>query len=208
MKNIKLKILESAKALFNKKGVSNVSIREISREIGISHSNLMYHFPDKNALIDSLHQQILTAAIQLNQEIGDQENTLKSIFISTISGFDIIYDYRFFMLDFNLILKENYELHKQIKEIELLRFKMYEEKIIKMIKEKIIREEVYTNEYKDFITLLRVYSDYWVLSSQVYEQNPQLTIKKYVKLFLLNFYPYLTKGGRDNFDSLVAEFKL
>lgn len=208
MKDIKPKILEKAKKLFNDKGVAHVSIREISREVGISHSNLIYHFKDKNALLTSLHQQILTSAIQLNQEISTEENTLNSLFISTLKGFEIIYDFRFFMIDFNLIMRENKQLHNQIKEIEKLRFKMYEEKISKMIDENLIRKETYEKEYEHFITLIRVFSDYWVSSSQIYEENPQLSIKKYARLFLTYFYPYLTKRGKKSFDDLLSVFDL
>ncbi len=203
MEDIKLKILDKAKELFNNKGVSNVSIREISREVGISHSNIIYHFKDKNVILNSLHQQILITAIELNQEISKEENTLKSLFISTFKGFDIVYDFRFFMIDFNLIMKENRELHQQIKEVEILRLKMYKEKITKMITEKTLRNEIYKNEYEDLIIQLRVFSDYWVSSSQVYEVNPQLSIKKYARLFLRHFYPYLTQNGRKKFDKLI-----
>lgn len=208
MKKIKLRILEEAKKLFNDRGVSNVSIREISREVGISHSNLIYHFKDKNALLSGLHQQILTAAIQLNQEVSGEEDTLRSIFISTLKGFDIIYDFRFFMIDFNFILKDHKELHDQIKEIESLRFKMYMEKIIKMTEENTLREEIYESEYENFITLLRVYSDYWVSSSHIYDDNPQNSVKKYARLFLTHFYPYLTRNGREKFDKLLLAFGL
>jgi len=208
MKDIKSKILEEAKKLFNDKGVAHVSIREISREVGISHSNLIYHFKDKNVLLTSLHDQILASAIQLNQEISTEENTLKSVFISTLKGFEIIYDFRFFMIDFNLIMRENQELHTQIKAIEQLRYEMYEEKITKMIAEEIMRKEAYAHEYDYLIAQIRVFSDYWVSSSQVYEEHPQLSIKKYARLFLTYFYPYLTEKGRKSFDELRSVFGL
>lgn len=208
MKNIKLKILQKAKELFNNKGVANVSIREISREINISHSNLIYHFKSKNAILDSLHQQILDSAIQLNKEIAIEENILKSLFISTIKGFEIIYDYRFFMIDFNLIMRENQPLHQQIKEIEKLRFTMYEEKIKLMMHQDIIRKEDFESEYSFLINQIRIFSDYWVSSSEVYEKNPSLSVKKYSKLFLLLFYPYLTEKGKKSFEELLFEFGL
>ncbi|MEM6685355.1 MAG: TetR/AcrR family transcriptional regulator [Bacteroidota bacterium] len=208
MKNIKSKILEAAKKCFNDKGVAHVSIREISREVGISHSNLIYHFKDKNALLTSLHAQILASAIQLNQDISTEENILKSLFISTLTGFEIIYDFRFFMVDFNLIMRENKELHTQIKSIEKLRFEMYEEKIIQLIEADMMRKEALAHEYEYLITQIRVFSDYWVSSAQVYEEQPQLCIKKYVRLFLTYFYPYLTEKGRRSFDALLSEFGL
>ncbi|MBC8883074.1 TetR/AcrR family transcriptional regulator [Flavobacterium piscinae] len=208
MENIKLKILDQAKKLFNDKGVSNVSIREIAREIGISHSNLIYHFKDKNLLLTHLHQQILDAAVEINREISKEENTLKSVFISTVKGFKIIYDFRFFMIDFNSILLENKELHQQIKEIEAFRYNLYEVKIAKMIDEEIFRNEVYKNEYADLISQIRIFSDYWVSSSQVYEQYPQSSIKKYARLFLCHFRPFLTPKGHKMFIQLLSEFEL
>ena len=208
MKNVKQKILKKAKELFNDKGVANVSIRQISRELGISHSNLIYHFKSKNALIDSLHQQILDAAILLNQDIKTEKNTLKGLFISTIKGFEIIYDFRFFMVDFNLIMRENSDLHRQIKEIEKLRFLMYRDTINVMIDEGVLRKEEYNSEYKLLIIQIRIFSDYWVSSSQIYEENAKLAIRKYARLFLTLFYPYLTLKGKKNFNELVLNFDL
>lgn len=208
MENIKSKILDKAKKLFNDKGFANVSIREIAREVGISHSNLMYHFKDKNVLMNHLHQQILNAAVEINKDISKEENTLKSLFISTVKGFEIIYDYRFFMIDFNSILLENKELHQQIKEIEAFRSKLYEVKITKLINDEVFRNELYKNEYEDLITQIRIYSDYWVSSSQIYEQNPQSSIKKYVRLFLCHFRPFLTVKGQIIFNQLLSEFEL
>lgn len=208
MKNIKHKITKKAKELFNQKGVANVSIREISREVGISHSNLIYHFKDKNKLLHVLHQQILESAILLNNKTKKEENTLKGLFISTLKGFEIIFEFRFFMIDFNLILRENKVLHQQILEIESLRFSMYQEKIDTLVSENIMREQQFSFEYSSLIEQIRIFSDYWLSSAQVYETNPNLCVKKYAKLFLLLFYPYLTKKGKVNFNLLLLEFQL
>ena len=208
MKKTKENILSKSKELFNLKGVANVSIREISRELKISHSNLIYHYKDKNAILDALHHQILASAVLINQEIADEKDALKSLFLATIRGFEIIYDYRFFMIDFNLIMRENEPLHTQIKEIESFRGKMYEEKIQALIQTGDMRTEEFDSEYTHFIKLIRVYSDYWVSSAEVYEENAGVWVKTYVRLFLTLFYPYLTPQGKRNFDSLLDFYQL
>ena len=144
----------------------------------------------------------------MDKEISKEDNALKSLFISTVRGFEIIYDYRFFMIDFNLILSENKELHQHIKEIEVFRFKLYEARIAKMIGEEIFRNEMYKNEYEDLIIQIRIFSDYWVSSSQIYEENPQLSIKKYAMLFLCHFRPFLTLEGHKMFNQFLSEFEL
>ncbi|MGB0886904.1 MAG: TetR/AcrR family transcriptional regulator [Vicingaceae bacterium] len=205
MKNIKEKILNKSKELFNKYGVANVSIREIARELGISHSNLIYHFKDKNVVLIALHKEILESAISLNIGTDCKISSLESLFISTLDGFKVLLEYRFFMIDFNHILRENKELHQHIIEIELLRYSMYEERINKMISEGLIRESKYYNEYFDLIKQIRVFSDYWLSSAQIYEEDLTLSRKKYARLLLLMFYPYLTKIGVNNFEKLLVE---
>ena len=208
MENIKEAILSKAKELFNQNGVANVSIRMIARELQISHSNLLYHFKDKNSILNALHQEILESAVNINTEIKYEENALKSLFISTLKGFEVLVDYRFFMIDFNYILRENQVLHQRILEIETLRQSMYAEKINLMISQKILRNKHYDSEFLDLIKQIRIFSDYWLSSAQVYENKVALSIKKYARLFLLLFYPYLTKHGKANFDKLLIAFDL
>lgn len=44
--------------LFSKKGYKAVSIREISKQVGIKESSIYYHFTNKQAIMDSLLQKI------------------------------------------------------------------------------------------------------------------------------------------------------
>jgi len=208
MKKIKETILLKAKELFNDRGTANVSIREIARALGISHSNLIYHFKDKNTLIDVLHRQILERAIALNQEVVKEKNVLKGLFFSTVKGFEVLQEYRFFMVDFNYILSQNQTLHQEILKIEVLRNTMYQDRIDVLIADKIMRKSLFPDEYTNLINQIRVFSDYWLSSAQVYETDPKTSTAKYAKLFLFLFYPYLTEKGRLDFYDLLEAFNL
>ena len=48
------RILAHARHAFNERGVMNVGIREIARDLDLSPGNLSYHFPTKEALIVAL----------------------------------------------------------------------------------------------------------------------------------------------------------
>ncbi|MEM6642399.1 MAG: TetR/AcrR family transcriptional regulator [Bacteroidota bacterium] len=206
MRETKKKILETARVLFNEKGVANVSIRMISRELGLSHSNLIYHFKDKNAVIELLHQQILEAAIALNASIKEDNNTIKMLFESVDQGFRIIYDYRFFMIDLNLIMRENPGLHSKFLEIEQLRYSMYKSKIESLIAAGIMKAESSYRNYDYLIKQIRIISDYWLSSAQIYESGEKVDfiVSSYGNLLKHLFYPYLTQKG----ESIVDELRM
>ena len=103
MKKTKRNILQTAKKLFTEHGVANVSIRQIAAEMKISHSNLIYHYKNKQALLEGLHQQLLEAAMEINQNFHQAEKMVRALYESTQTGFRVLYDFRFFMIDLNYI---------------------------------------------------------------------------------------------------------
>ncbi len=55
--DIRQKILDTAKKLFNEKGFNSVSTQEIAHELGISKGNLTYHFHKKEEIIEAIIKQ-------------------------------------------------------------------------------------------------------------------------------------------------------
>lgn len=200
MKSTKDKILDVAHELFTKHGIAKVSLRKIAAAIGISHSNLIYHFKTKNEVIIQLHERILAAAIEENQKLQLTENSILNLMESTYTGFKILYDYRFFMMDLNFIMRENEILHKRFVEIESLRYQMYETVIDKMIENGLMRKAEFEKEYNLLIQTIRIFSDFWLASSEIYDtETPNIIIKNHVRLLLNLFYPYLTESGKLQF---------
>jgi AcrR family transcriptional regulator len=58
MKPTKQRILDAAVELYNKKGVNNVTLRDIAAELGISSGNLAYHFPNQDFIIEAVFRQM------------------------------------------------------------------------------------------------------------------------------------------------------
>ena len=57
--NTKEKILNASLKLYNSKGVSNVSLRAIADEVGISVGNLQYHFKKREEIVINIIFQYL-----------------------------------------------------------------------------------------------------------------------------------------------------
>jgi len=204
MKKIKKTILNRSLELFNRLGVSEVSIRQIASEMGISHSNLIYHYKTKQDIIEALHEQLLQRAIDLNTPTRSEEvDFIKSLFESSKNGFEILYDYRFLMIDLVYILRENERLKQTFLMVEGTRAEMYRGAIEKAVQQGYMRKERYIDEYGDFIEQIKIFSDFWISSSEIYDTgDKQEILKKYSNLFVKLFFPYLTEKGRKEFDRI------
>jgi AcrR family transcriptional regulator len=54
MSETRARILDTARAMFNERGVHRVGVRDIARETDMSPGNLAYHFPTKDSLVSAL----------------------------------------------------------------------------------------------------------------------------------------------------------
>ncbi|MEM6765502.1 MAG: TetR/AcrR family transcriptional regulator [Bacteroidota bacterium] len=200
MKKTRENILTTSRSLFNEHGVADVSLRRIARELGISHSNLIYYFKTKNELIEQLHLDILARAKSENEQLQAVDNRIAGLRRTMLSGFQVLYDYRFFMLDLPYIMKENATLHQFFMEVEKLRADMYVREIQFWIEKGWMRQEAYQGEYSQLIERIRIFSDFWLSSLQIYHKGePQDMINKQVDLFMSMFFPYLTAEGRNKY---------
>lgn len=205
-KNSKEKILQKALELFNDKGFGNVSIRLIATELNISHSNLIYHYKTKNDIATALHNELLEKAVELNKQVVTYTNFVEGLFESTKQGFEILYDYRFLMIDLNFILKENETLKTAFLQVEKVRAKMYQNVITSAVENKDLRNELYMNEYDFFIDQIKIFSDSWIVSSQIYHADltKKAIVDLYADLFIKMWFPYLTDSGKEKFFRIIS----
>jgi AcrR family transcriptional regulator len=52
--NLRMALLEQAERTVRERGVEDLSLRELAREVGVSHGAPRRHFPDRQALLDAL----------------------------------------------------------------------------------------------------------------------------------------------------------
>lgn len=68
MAKTKEKILIAALRLFNEKGLVNVRLQHIADEAFISVGNLAYHYPNKEAIVLAIYQQLANSQAELMRE--------------------------------------------------------------------------------------------------------------------------------------------
>ncbi len=205
MNKTKLKILYSALSLYNQEGIANVSIRKLAKEVGISHSNLIYHFPTQEDIIIGLHDMLLENAINLNREIVADKSSIIELYNTTKTGFQVVYQYRFLFYELQYICSSFPKVKQLIISVEKVRSEMYRNVIEQLIDKGLMRTEEFEDEYDRLITLIRIFSDNWLVSSSIYdEEKNEVTLEKYSHLLLTYLYPYLTRKGKEEFKMIQA----
>jgi len=116
MKKTPKKILESARILFNTRGVNNVRLQDIAENTGISPGNLSYHYGTKKDLMSAVLEMLQEATTEMrasNMQSLESEDYLGVI--KNYLRFQI--GHRFFyrdILDITNLVPEAKDVYEQL----------------------------------------------------------------------------------------------
>lgn len=203
MKNTKTLILETALRLFNQQGLSQVSLRTIALEMRISQGNLNYHFKKREDILEALYQE-LVAKIDANVVLmTHQELDLKVFFEQSKALMHYFYEYRFFMLDFVQIMREQTTIRAHYQQLQQVRELQFLEILQGLIQQGFIREKELEKEYENFYIRLTIMGDFWLSSAINAQELKEDLVTKYNLIIFESLYPYLTKKGKKAFGLVV-----
>lgn len=203
MNKTKQNILNKALEIYNRDGVSNVSIRQLAKDVGISHSNLIYHYPTQEEIILGLHDLLLNKAIELNNGLVQNESPIQSLYTTTRTGFMVVYNFRFFFKELQNICNAFPKVKEVLRKVEKVRSDMYKNIIENMIANDLLRSEEFKGEFDNLIVRIKIFSDHWLESSSIYDDLPEEEmINKYSYLLMQHFYPYLTNKGKNEYKTI------
>jgi len=201
MNATKQRIIIKSLELFNYYGISSVSLRDIAEKAGISVGNLQYHFKKREDIIEALYFQLVD---KVNGILFiNNDNLLKSFFDVSNEMFSILYEYRFFLLDFVMITRNNKKIKNHYAELSKLREQQFLQIVVLFIKEGVFRKEKLRDEYLSLFKRIEAISNFWF--SSIFIQSGVLSkdiIKEYSLLISQSIYPYLTKEAKKQFTQI------
>lgn len=209
MKNTKEIILETSLEQFNSFGLSKVTLRTIAKKMKISQGNLNYHFKKRNDIIETLYFRLVQNIDNSLVDIEQSNNALQLLVdISQTIMFNF-FNYRFFLLDFVQIMRENTKIRTHYIELTLQREQQFLMLFKILIEKKIIREEILPNEYKNLYKRIQILGDFWISDAVI--SNSIITkseVSKYSMVLTEAIFPYLTLKGQSQYQLLVSDFNL
>lgn len=204
------RILEVTLELFNRFGEPNVSTTLISAELGISPGNLYYHYPAKDALINSLfdrYERALSELLNASDSVRNVEDAW--FFMHTL--FELIWQYRFLYRDLNDLLSKNRRLETQFQGV--LKSKTRSVKALLDGMSRAGAVSIDSREVEATATSMVVVLTYWLSFEYVRDprnalepQNAQSALLRGALHVLNLLIPYLEQSQRAHLQALVGAY--
>lgn len=195
-KTNKEKILSVSIRLFAQKGYSNVSMREIAKEVGIQAASIYNHYPSKSALLNDIadyFKEQMMKEIYPSFEITE-DSDVRSFIENTINATDRFFKSLVFMDIGNIILHEQFE-NKKINVLlleELIRkpreaFALYFSKLMELGRMRSLDPILIAKEYHAYF-IYRFYENSLAMNySQMDSAQSKAEQNAHVQLFLDNY---------------------
>ena len=200
MKNTKHKILHAALKLFNRDGLVNVRLQHIADEAVVSVGNLAYHYPNKEAIVLTLYQELALAQRELLREfrIVPLFDYLDRLIILT---FELQQQYIFFYLD-TLEISRAYpkvrEVHQEHIQHQLLQFKAI---LDFNVARGVFRAEPHPGFYQQWARQIWYSMDYWNSQQRICGVS-ELTLADYQTAIWALFIPLFTPQGHREYQQM------
>ncbi|MBX2878154.1 MAG: TetR/AcrR family transcriptional regulator [Saprospiraceae bacterium] len=198
------RILHTSLGLFNERGLSQVTLRTIAKEMGISQGNLNYHFKKRQDIIKALYLQLVERMDNIFRDLLAMEMGLPLIFQSNAAMIGAFLDFKFFMLDFVQIMRENQEIHQHYLQLQEIRRQQFGSIVVLLQQQGLVRAEEFEGEFSNLQKRMSIVGDFWISSSEVLDTDHSNQAVQYKNILSEFIYPYLTPKGKKEFLSIKA----
>lgn len=167
------RILETSLALFNRYGEPNASTNMIAAELNISPGNLYYHYPAKEALVNTLVDRFEHAMQQvLAQATGVRHLDGAGSFLGLLMA--QIWDYRFLYRDLSDLLTRNRQLEQRLDRLFDLQQQALEQ-LVQQLQQTGTLRPVPAEQRTTLATNLVLLLSYWL--SYEYARHPRSALE-------------------------------
>lgn len=200
MSSTKKKILDASRKLLNQQGLAAVSQRTIANHLKISPGNLTYHFKKRSDIIEGLYFELVEKIDQEFLHVNMEKGLLFGLYQLTRKSMECFFDYRFMMLDFIQVMRENPTIKKHYLRLMMQREEQMQMFFQMLVQSGLMRKEEIDNEYHNLIRRMMILGDFWLASAEINKEKMNLKqIDKYLEITSQVIYPYLTAKGKKEY---------
>lgn len=197
--NLKEKIKIQAISLFNSKGISNVSMKQIADSLGISAGNLSYHYKTKAILLAFIYEEMYQEAI--DYILPAKSYITLHHFEKVALKFDMLQQkYSFFFNEIIHVGRNYPDILERHQQATLTRLKEVKELLEYYIQtERLLPEKNLVN-YDRLVHTFWMLSTFWQSQKQIINSSSYVINQCHIVEILWNiFHPHLTEKGMEEY---------
>jgi AcrR family transcriptional regulator len=200
----KEKIIQAAIKLFNRNGITDVTIRQIAAEVGISHGNLAYHYKNKGRILNEIYTRMDREMSDAVFPEGKSNLSLKHYhnLLQRISDFQK--RHRFFYMDMLEIRRRYPAVINRYRKTVAIRSRQYSKLISVFIEKGLVKKEPEPGFYESLFHSIWVMSTFWLQQKKILGKNHTLIksgsgVKRVWEILL----PHLTERGLKKYKAIA-----
>lgn len=197
------RIIEAAIRLFNTQGITQVSLRTIADDLGISPGNLAYHYANKGAILEAIYARMEHEMDDAVYPGGVVTLAHYDRLIRRISAFHDTY--RFFYLDMLEIARRYPRVIRRYRRTIARRFDEHDRLMADLVAGGVVRPEPVAGLYRSLFHSIWVMSTFWLQHKKILGSNhPAIGDGSDVERVWEIMLPHLTPRGLRDYRSLAA----
>ncbi len=194
--NTKQLICEHAKRLFNEKGYTQVSLRDIADAAGTTIGNLTHHFPQKRNLIEAIQLDLHTTFSDDFFLHSSEDAPLLILYRSFLTAQKYRDNYPFYYRYVHELCKDSKLMAQNSEKFRKKLFDYYIKTFFQLKKVGQMRSDITNKQYKSLAYTIIIVSTAWTQNASPYYDDalPKMNLSEALEDMI---FPYLTNSGID-----------
>lgn len=204
----KTRIITQAIAAYNAHGINNISSRDLAKMLGMSHGNIEYHFPNKEALLKAIYKRMRKEISQAYEDKNEAADSFASFNRLLLAVDDFQEKYLFFNLDIVEISRTFPEVDSILKSTILIRGDQTTHFFRQFKSQGYFKDEMFPGMYMRLQHTIRILLTFWKPQQEVLPNISSIQKGEMATHIWELLVPNMTKKGLEAYRSINAEHVL
>jgi AcrR family transcriptional regulator len=201
--NTKDLIKQKALELFNKKGMLNITLRDVAAELDKSYGNITYHYKTKESVIEELYADMVAELKIISGQILAAGDIFGSIITAPAYTFDLSVKYLFLFKDFIEIKRTYPKIAKKVDESNALRKTQLKQALVILQHQELLRDDLNDEDLNYLMELSGAIRTFFFLNLSISDLKKKDLKQSYIKYVNKLIEPYLSVEGRGKYDNMI-----
>lgn len=200
-RDTRLRILETARRLFNKHGTRPISTNHIASELGISPGNLYYYFRNKEEIIREIFERMNEGWADF--WVRSHPPSLEDLIDVSNRALFLMWDYRFLNRELGALLQHDPVLKNRYRTVRRKRMRESESFLRGLVDSGVLRKPEDPNVLPSLLTIMWLIPENWLSYLDIWGKTiNRKTVQESIDLILQIMRPYLSKKALSDLDRI------